>query len=82
MAQPWPAWEHTVNAAIIVAMARSASSRTMYADLPPSSRKTCFTVSLATAMMRRPVAVEPVKLIMSTIGSRDEHLAHLVPTTP
>ena len=39
------------------------------ADLPPSSRKTFFTVSEALAMMRRPVAVEPVKVIMSTRGS-------------
>ena len=41
----------------------------MRADLPPSSRNTFFTVSLAAAMMRRPTAVEPVKLTMSTIGS-------------
>ena len=41
----------------------------MKADLPPSSRNTFFTVSLAAAMMRRPAAVEPVKLTMSTRGS-------------
>ena len=41
----------------------------MLADLPPSSRNTFFTVSDALAMMRRPVAVEPVKVIMSTRGS-------------
>ena len=46
-----------------------ASSRTMLADLPPSSRNTFFTVSEALAMMRRPVAVDPVKVIMSTRGS-------------
>jgi hypothetical protein len=37
--------------------------------LPPSSRNTFFTVSLAARMMARPVGVEPVKLTMSTRGS-------------
>ena len=69
IAQPWPAWEQMVKLATIAARPRSASSRTMYADLPPSSRNTFFTVSLAAAMMRRPTAVEPVKLTMSTRGS-------------
>src|SRR5207244_4314683 len=46
-----------------------ASSSTMLADLPPSSRNTFFTVSAALAMMRRPVAVEPVNVTMSTMGS-------------
>ena len=41
----------------------------MLADLPPSSRNTFFTVSAPLAMMRRPVAVDPVKVIMSTRGS-------------
>ncbi len=41
----------------------------MKADVPPSSRNTFFTVSLAAAMMWRPVGVEPVKLTMSTRGS-------------
>ena len=41
----------------------------MLADLPPSSRNTFFTVSDALAMMRRPVAVDPVKVIMSTRAS-------------
>ena len=47
----------------------STSSRTMFADFPPSSRKIFFTVAEALAMMRRPVTVEPVKVIMSTLGS-------------
>jgi hypothetical protein len=49
--------------------AKSASSSTTWADLPPSSRKTFFTVSPLRAMMWRPTAVEPVKEIMSTRGS-------------
>ncbi len=40
-------------------------------DLPPSSRNTGFSVGAAAAMMRRPVAVEPVKAIMSTSGEVD-----------
>jgi len=69
MAQPWPAWEQIVNPANMAASSISASSMTMNADLPPSARNTFFTVWLAAAMMRRPVAVEPVKLTMSTRGS-------------
>ncbi len=41
----------------------------MLADLPPSSRNTFFTVPEALAMIRRPVTVDPVKVIMSTLGS-------------
>src|ERR1700722_20273343 len=48
---------------------RSASSRTMYEDLPPRSRNTFLTVGAAAARTLRPVAVEPVNVIMSTRGS-------------
>ncbi len=48
--------------------ARSASSRTRFTDLPPSSRNVGFSVEAAASMMRRPVAVEPVKATMSTSG--------------
>ena len=41
----------------------------MFADLPPSSRNTRFSVSAPRAMMRLPTAVEPVNEIMSTRGS-------------
>ena len=47
----------------------SASSRITLADFPPSSRNTFFTVSAPFAMIRRPVAVDPVKLTMSTRAS-------------
>lgn len=53
-AQPWPEWEQMVNAANMADFTKSASSKTIIADLPPSSRKTRFTVSAAAAMMRRP----------------------------
>ena len=67
MAQPWPAWVHTAPA-IGMAPGRSASSSTRLIDLPPSSRNTGFRLAEAAAMMRWPVAVEPVKATMSTSG--------------
>ena len=51
-----------------VAKPRSASSRTIVADLPPSSRKVRFMVAAPFSMMRWPTAVEPVNEIMSTLG--------------
>ena len=57
-----------LNAANMAGAAKSASSSMITADLPPSSRKTRLTVSLAAAMIRRPVAVEPVKVTTSTSG--------------
>src|SRR3546814_5097260 len=63
------------------AVEKSASSRMRLADLPPSSRKTFFTVAAALAMMRRPVCVEPVNDTMSTRGSAtsrsEEHTSEL-----
>ena len=56
------------NAANMPAVPKSASSSTIAADLPPSSRKTRLRVSLAAAMIRRPVGVDPVKVTMSTSG--------------
>ena len=53
---------------ILTARARSASSSTTEADLPPSSSATRFTVSAPTAATRRPARVEPVNDTMSTSG--------------
>jgi len=39
--------------------------------LPPSSSKVFFTVGAPAARTARPVAVDPVKVIMSTQGSAD-----------
>ena len=39
-----------------------------FADFPPSSSATFFTVLAATSAMREPAPVEPVKLTMSTSG--------------
>ena len=49
-------------------MAKSASSRRMLADLPPSSSDTGLMFSAASCMTRRPARVEPVKETMSTLG--------------
>ncbi len=46
----------------------STSSRTIWADLPPSSRNTRLMFAAPASMIRRPTAVEPVKLTMSTSG--------------
>lgn len=70
-AQPCPAWVLTVNAAIAHAPARSASSSTMKADLPPNSRNTFLSVWAAAVMTALPVSVEPVKDTRSTRGSVD-----------
>ena len=55
--------------------ARSASSNTTAAPLPPSSSSRRFMSRPATSPMRRPTAVEPVKLTMSTCGRGDQRLA-------
>ena len=65
------------NAVNSAAVLKSASSSTIAADLPPSSRKTFLSVSLAAAMIRRPVGVDPVKVTMSTSGLVGQHRADL-----
>jgi hypothetical protein len=47
---------------------RSASSKTMKGDLPPSSRLTRFPVPAVAERMMRPTSVEPVNAILSTSG--------------
>ena len=67
MAQPCPAWTQTI-APPGTTEAKSASSHTIMADLPPSSRNTLLSVGAPFSMIRLPVAVEPVNEIMSTSG--------------
>ena len=50
---------HAIIAAIGSAELKSASSSTMWADLPPSSSSVFFTVGAPAARIARPVAVEP-----------------------
>ena len=70
IAHPRPACMAAVNADIEHAAARSASSRTRNADLPPTPG-TPSDGRGAAAMTARPVAVEPVNDTMSTRGSPD-----------
>ena len=65
-----------VNAETEHAPARSASSSTRNADLPPSSKNTFLMVAAPSLITLRPVAVDPVNETMSTRGS----LASSAPT--
>src|SRR3569832_925734 len=53
------------------ALVRSASSSTMFGDLPPSSCATRLTVSAAARATAMPARVEPVNDIMSMPGCED-----------
>ena len=64
--QVWPALEHAPHMAASAAASRSASSSTISASLPPASMTTGVSVSAQAAITFRPVAVEPVKAILST----------------
>ncbi len=55
-----PAWLH------LTACSRSASSKTSKGDLPPVSRVMFLRLTAAIFIICRPVAVEPVKAILST----------------
>src|SRR5579863_4171418 len=52
----------------LTALPKSASSRMMLADLPPSSCVTRFTVGAAAVATATPARVEPVNEIMATSG--------------
>ena len=54
--------------ALAAAFSRSASAKTMLADLPPSSSVTRFTWSAHPAMICLPTSVEPVKHTLRTAG--------------
>ena len=68
IAQPCPACMHDTDAHQDAAIARSASSSTIVADLPPSSRNTRFIVAAPFSMIRWPTTVDPVNEIRSTFG--------------
>ena len=75
--QAWPVFISAVNFRPSMVAARSASSRTIAADLPPSSSETRLSCSPQTAAILRPAAVEPVKATLSTPGWAHEVLADL-----
>ena len=66
--QSWPALSKTAYGAAAAAFSRSASSKTTFADLPPSSSVTRLIVAAAPCMIPRPTSVEPVKPIFATSG--------------
>ena len=49
-------------------LSRSASSKTMKGDLPPSSSDSFLPVPAVATRMMRPTSVDPVKAILSTSG--------------
>ena len=66
----WPLFISEANLRPSIVVARSASSRMIAADLPPSSRLTRLSCSPQIEAIVRPAAVEPVKAILSTPGWR------------
>ncbi len=63
---PW--FQNTPFAEPSNAVARSASPKTMFGDLPPSSSVTRFSVSAPVRMMILPTSRDPVKATLSTFG--------------
>ena len=68
--QTWPQFWKLPAMAPSTATSRSASSSTMFADLPPSSSDTCLSVPAASDMMRLPTSLLPVSDTLSTLGCR------------
>ena len=66
--QSWPALPNTLLTAAGTAVSRSASSKTMLGDFPPSSSETRVMLGAACCRMLTPVSVSPVKAILSTPG--------------
>ena len=66
--QIWPELAKTAIAATGTAFSRSASRQTITGDFPPSSSETRLRFPVAARAMAWPVAVEPVKTILSTPG--------------
>ncbi len=66
--QDWPLFMKHWRTPPATLAARSASSRMMFADFPPSSWDTRFTVRRGVAATEMPARVEPVKDTMSMPG--------------
>ena len=77
--QSWPALPNTASGAIAAACSRSASAKTTFALLPPSSRVTRLMVAAAPAAIERPTSVEPVKAILATSGCSTRRWPHSRP---
>ena len=68
--QTCPDRKHSACDSVCAAASMSMSSRITAADLPPSSRVQRAIRSPQIDAIRRPAAVDPVKVILSTRGSR------------
>lgn len=66
--QSWPALSRKDIGAAAAAASRSASAKTTFGLLPPSSRVRRFTRAAQRVMMCLPVLVDPVKTILATPG--------------
>src|SRR5690349_19804554 len=66
--QVWPEERNLEVMAPVTAASRSASSKTMKGELPPSSKESFFSVGADCSMRSLPTAVEPVKEIFLTVG--------------
>ena len=64
----WPWLWKIANAEPLTASSRSASSKTMFAPLPPSSICSRLRLPALASTSLRPTAVEPVKLSFCTRG--------------
>ena len=77
--QSCPALPKTASGAIAAARSRSASAKTTFALLPPSSRVTRLMLAAAPAAIERPTSVEPVKAILATSGWSTSRWPHSRP---
>ena len=66
--QSWPQLSKTEYGDSRAKRSRSASAKTMFGLLPPSSRVTFFTLPAASRMISWPVVVSPVKATLPTPG--------------
>ena len=64
--QTCPPLKNMALAAPGIAADKSASGKMMTGDFPPSSKVTRFRLPFDASRMARPVAVDPVKVILST----------------
>ena len=68
---------HSALASVAAARSRSMSSRIRAADLPPSSSVQRAIRAPQIEAIRRPAAVEPVKVILSTRAIADQQFGDL-----
>ena len=66
--QPWPALRQNRRIDGVTTRSRSAPGSTTVGDLPPSSSTIFLFVGAAARMTAAPIALEPVKVTMSTSG--------------